>query len=397
MGLERRDSYGTYSVCMVGSWGEGAAPGPGESAVGYDPAARDGQDEVLAAIAALLVEAAQRGEALGIPQTVTEPEYRAFLTTLLAEVARGDAGLAVAVRGGGEVIGTAQWRRSPYQIRRVLAELDRVAVARHARGGGIGRALVEAIAADAQRHGVELLSLEARGNNHGAVALYERLGFRRAGLLPNAVAVGGTRYDVLTMCRELARPAGLELLGSLPAGAGASLPRGTAKGLHWQRSDRLLLCRPALTDADAYFAINGDPATNVHNPAGPMVDPAAAAPVLELWSRHWREQGYGYWTVRDPGSGEVLGFGGVRPPLRGEDFLNLYYRFRPSAWGKGYATEVGRAALVLAAKAAPGRVVVALIRPKNEPSIAVARRLGMHAEGEVDRELGTYLRFALVP
>lgn len=402
MGLKSRGSYGTYSVCMVGSWRDEAATSPAQSTT--ESAAEDaaspapaGQDAVLGAVAALLVEAAGRGEALGIPQDATEPEYRAFLTELLAEVARGDAGLAVAVRGDGEVIGTAQWRRSPYRTRRVLAELDRVAVVRHARGGGIGRALVEAIVADAQKCGVELLSLEARGNNHGAVALYERLGFRRAGLLPNVVAVGQTRYDVLTMCRELERPAGLDLIGSLPAGAGASLPRGATQGLHWQRSDRLLLCRPAIADADAYFAINSDPATNLHNPAGPMVDPTAAAPVLELWARHWREEGYGYWTVRDPGSGQVLGFAGVRPPLRGEDFLNLYYRFRPSAWGKGYATEVSRAALALAAKAAPGRVVVALIRPKNEPSIAVARRLGMHPEGEVERELGSYLRFTLVP
>jgi RimJ/RimL family protein N-acetyltransferase len=397
MGLERRGTYGTYSVCMVGNRKEERAEGPTESAVEEAAPAPDGQEAILGAVTALLVEAARRSEALGIPGDVTESEYRAFLGELLAEAARGDAGLAVAVRGDGEVIGTAQWRRSPYRTRRGLAELDRVAVVRQARGGGIGRALVEAIVADAQGHGVELLSLEARGNNHGAVALYERLGFRRAGLLPNAVAVGRTRYDVLTMCRELDRPAGLDLLGSLPAGAGASLPRGTGQGLHWQRTDRLLLCRPAVTDADSYFAINADPATNVHNPAGPMVDPAGALPVLELWARHWREEGYGYWTVRDPETGQVLGFAGVRPPLRGEDFINLYYRFRPSAWGKGYATEVGRAALALAAKAAPGRVVVALIRPKNEPSVAVARRLGMHPEGEVERELGRYLRFTLVP
>jgi RimJ/RimL family protein N-acetyltransferase len=376
MGLERR---GTYTVYLVG-----------------EQAAND-RDGVVEPVAALLVEAAARGEALGLPATITESEYRAHLAALLAEAARGDAGLAVAVRTDGGVIGTAQWRRSPYQTRRVLAELDRVAVVENARGAGVGWALVEAIAADAQDNGVELLSLEVRGNNHGAIALYERLGFRRAGLLPNAVALGSARFDVLTMCRELGRPAGLDLLGSFPAGAGASLPHDTALGLHWQRSERLLLCRPAVTDADAYFAINADPATNLHNPSGPLADPTSVPPVLELWARHWREEGYGYWTVRDPASGEILGFGGVRPPLRGEEFLNLYYRFRPSAWGKGYATEVGRAALVLAAKAAPGRVVVALIRPKNEPSINVARRLGLQPEGEVERELGRYLRFALVP
>jgi RimJ/RimL family protein N-acetyltransferase len=380
MGLERRAAF---SVFMVGEGNVADAPRP--------------SGEVLAPIASLLVAAAARGEALGLAPTVTEREYRAYLADLLAQASRGDAGLAVAVRAEGSVIGTAQWRRSPYPTRRVHAELDRLAVVENARGAGVARTLIEAVAADAQAQGVEVLSLEVRGNNHGAIAVYENLGFRRTGLLPNAVAVERTRHDVLTMCRELDRPAGLDLLGSFPAGAGASLPRGVARGLYWQRTERLLLCRPSPTDADAYFAINADPATNVHNPAGPMIDPTAAGPVLELWARHWREEGYGYWTVRDPASGEVLGFGGVRPPLRGEEFINLYYRFRPSAWGNGYATEIGRAAMALAAKASPGRIVVALIRPKNEPSINVARRLGMQLEGEVERDLGKFLRFSLVP
>jgi len=46
---------------------------------------------------------------------------------------------------------------------------------------------------------------------------------------------------------------------------------------------------------------------------------------------------------------------------------------------------------------APGVPVVALIRPRNEPSIRVAQRLGMRLEGEVQRQLGIYLRYAIVP
>jgi RimJ/RimL family protein N-acetyltransferase len=200
------------------------------------------------------------------------------------------------------------------------------------------------------------------------------------------------------MSRELARPRGADLLGDLPAGEGASLPRGVSQGADWQRTERLLLCTPDPADADAYFAIHGDPATNVHNPAGPMRDPQAAAPVLEIWQRHWQEEGFGYWTVRDPESGRVLGFAGVRPPLPNDEaFLNLYYRLRASAWGNGYATEAGRAALALAAKAAPGIPVVALIRPKNLPSIRVAERLGLRLEGEVQRQLGMYLKYSITP
>jgi RimJ/RimL family protein N-acetyltransferase len=351
----------------------------------------------LDAVADLLVAAANRGEALGLSPTITRPQYDEHLERLMASARRGDAALAVARTPDGAVVGTAQWTRSAYPTRRVLGELDHVVVSPSARGAGVGRALIDTIVTDARAAGIEILMLEARGNNHGALALYERNGFRFAGNLPNVVAIGSARHDIVLMARKLTRPPGTDLLGHLPAGAGASLPRGVSQGPDWQRTERLLLCLPTADVADAYFAIHGDPATNVHNPAGTMVDPGMATPILESWQRHWREQGYGYWVVRAPEDGQVLGFGGVRPPLPDEDFLNLYYRFRPTAWGRGYATELGRAALALAAKASPGAPVVALIRPRNEPSIHVAERLGMRLEGEVERQLGVYLKYSIVP
>lgn len=351
----------------------------------------------LDAVADLLVAAASRGEALGLSPTITREQYDHHLERLMASAQRRDAALAVARTPGGAVVGTAQWTRSAYPTRTVLGELDHVVVSPSARGTGAGRALIEAVVTDARAAGIEVLMLEARGNNHGALALYERNGFRFAGNLPNVVAIGSARHDIVLMARKLTRPPDADLLGRLPAGAGASLPRGVSQGLDWQRTERLLLCLPTTDVADAYFAIHGDPATNVHNPAGTMVDPAMAIPILESWQRHWREAGYGYWVVRAPEDGRVLGFGGVRPPLPDEDFLNLYYRFRPAAWGKGYATELGRAALALAAKSSPGAPVVALIRPRNEPSIRVVQRLGMRFEGEVERQLGVYLKYEIVP
>lgn len=373
---------------------------------------RKSDHATLAAVAELVAAAAARGEALGLSAEITRPQYASYLEKLMTDAESGDAGLAIvqdasasASADDAAVIGSAQWTRSPYPTRRVLAELDRVVVAPEARGAGVGAALIEAIAADAQAAGIEVLMLEARGNNHAAIALYERHGFGRAGALRNVVAVGAARHDMILMSRELGRPKDTDLLGELPAGQGASLPSGVTRGIDssghpdWQRTERLLLCVPTTEPgiADAYFAIHGDPATNVHNPAGAMVDPGAAGPVLDIWHRHWIEDGFGYWVVRSPQDGQVIGFGGVRPVVQDEDFLNLYYRFRPSAWGKGYATELGRAALALAAKAAPGMPVVALIRPRNEPSIRVAQRLGMRLEGEVQRQLGVYLRYAIVP
>ena len=47
---------------------------------------------------------------------------------------------------------------------------------------GVGRALVEAAAAEAERRGAKTLFLEVATDNPGAIALYEGSGFSRAGL-----------------------------------------------------------------------------------------------------------------------------------------------------------------------------------------------------------------------
>ena len=188
---------------------------------------------MLDGVAALVADAVTRREALGLLGPLRAEDYRKYLIGLLDEATRGDAGLVAAVASGGDaedgkVLGTAQWTRSPYATRRVLAELDRVTVAPDARGLGVGRAVVEAIVESAGEQGIEVLTLEVRGNNHGAIALYETCGFVRTGILPNAVADGLVRHDVILMCRELLRPAGLTLLGSRSSGAGASALRNHA-------------------------------------------------------------------------------------------------------------------------------------------------------------------------
>lgn len=197
-------------------------PGSGSPEADADSA------RLLDQVAELIAAAVARQEALGLTAPLTAADYREHLDALMEQTAAGDAGLAVLVdptHGPGPLLGTAQWTRSSYRTRRVLAELDRVCVAPSARGRGVGRTLVNRIAQDAAEHGIEVLGLEVRGNNHAAIALYENCGFRRTGLIPNAVAVDEDRYDVVLMHRELTRPANARLIGSAPVGAGSSTIR----------------------------------------------------------------------------------------------------------------------------------------------------------------------------
>ncbi|HET6707436.1 GNAT family N-acetyltransferase [Amycolatopsis sp.] len=140
-------------------------------------------------------------------------------------------------------------------------------------------------------------------------------------------------------------------------------------------TDRLRL-RP-LTEADrqAMVDIHTDPRTNRFNPAPPGVKEASE--MFSGWLAHWAEHGFGYPAVFERGGTELLGMCGVRlREFHGEKVLNLGYRFRPSAWGKGYAVEAGRAVLAWCARELPAVPVLASVSIANKPSLRVAEHLG---------------------
>ncbi|HEX3477111.1 MAG TPA: GNAT family N-acetyltransferase [Kofleriaceae bacterium] len=149
-------------------------------------------------------------------------------------------------------------------------------------------------------------------------------------------------------------------------------------------TDRLVLRPVHRDDLDAVWAIHGDPETNRYNPTGPLPSRAVAEDLLRQWDVHWRDHGFGYWAIAAREQPEtVIGFGGVRfRDLRGAQRLNLYFRFAPPAWGKGHATEMGRAAVALAFGELDHDAVFATTLPENQPSIAVLERLGFQRDGE---------------
>ena len=80
-----------------------------------------------------------------------------------------------------------------------------------ARGRGLGRRVVSALVEHARQTDLELLLLGVRGNNHGTIQLYEELGFRECGRLPNRIVVG--------------YPPNVRLRGAEPGGPGSTPPR----------------------------------------------------------------------------------------------------------------------------------------------------------------------------
>lgn len=133
-----------------------------------------------------------------------------------------------------------------------------------------------------------------------------------------------------------------------------------------------LSIRPfAATDLEALHRIYGDPEV-MRWVDGDYSTPDATRAALETHIAMHERDGFAFWAVLrgDELIGEV-GFGWW------QDEIEMGWTFARAAWGHGYATEAGRAALTRA----PAERIIAVIREENEPSQRVATKLGFEREG----------------
>ncbi|HVT43754.1 MAG TPA: GNAT family N-acetyltransferase [Thermoanaerobaculia bacterium] len=142
-----------------------------------------------------------------------------------------------------------------------------------------------------------------------------------------------------------------------------------------------LVIRPWVPDDDrtAYTAITHDLEV-MHYVHGGL--PHTDQEIDEFFARQSRqlaEHGVCMGALIEKATGRLLGLAGTQP-LGTTGDLEIGWILARDAWGHGFATEAGDAAMhhVLHALSRPR--VVAIIDPGNEPSKRVAARLGMQFE-----------------
>lgn len=121
--------------------------------------------------------------------------------TLAAEItARGDA--FILAETAGHIAGFASFgpfRSGPGY--RHTAE-HTVILADHARGRGTGRALMTRLEEVARERGIHALIGAVSGENAGAIAFHETMGFARVGLLPEAGRKFGRWMDLVLFLKH---------------------------------------------------------------------------------------------------------------------------------------------------------------------------------------------------
>lgn len=141
------------------------------------------------------------------------------------------------------------------------------------------------------------------------------------------------------------------------------------------------------------FAIYGDPEVVRYIGTGPAQTPdEMRTRLLQVASRNARlRHGLGSWPLFDKSSGELVGAVLLKPlPTSGTNGalgmdIEIGWHLARRHWGRGFATEAGRALVQRGFTQLNLRELHAVVESPNQRSQAVARRLGMKHLGRTDR------------
>ncbi|WP_410879979.1 GNAT family N-acetyltransferase [Myroides sp. DW712] len=148
-------------------------------------------------------------------------------------------------------------------------------------------------------------------------------------------------------------------------------------------TDRLIIREITKEDAQGIYNLDSD--ERVVKYVGSMVITSLeeANEIIEFIQKQYSDFGIGRWAIIEKDTGEFIGWCGfklVENGLNGlREYLDLAYRFRFDAWGKGYATEATQACLAYAEQNFQHHPVFAVSEVENESSKRVLGKIGFHA------------------
>jgi RimJ/RimL family protein N-acetyltransferase len=144
---------------------------------------------------------------------------------------------------------------------------------------------------------------------------------------------------------------------------------------------RLILRRFTEADAPVVLELNSDPQVlkYLHEPQ--LKDEAHAIEILRNIIFPQYKYNLGRWAVIVKDTDEFIGWCGLKYILETHK-IDLGYRFKPSAWGKGYATEAARHTLQYGLDVLKLPEITASAHVENIGSVKVLENIGMQFTGE---------------
>lgn len=140
-----------------------------------------------------------------------------------------------------------------------------------------------------------------------------------------------------------------------------------------------LILRPFRSgDRAPFAAINAD--WRVSDWLGGPIDRAASDAVIDRVNGCIADCGYGFWAAERKADARLIGMIGLKPieaDLPPAPAVEIGWRLAPEAWGQGFATEGGAAALAWGFAKGVAAEIIAITAAGNLRSRAVMQRIGM--------------------
>lgn len=155
-------------------------------------------------------------------------------------------------------------------------------------------------------------------------------------------------------------------------------------------TERLILREFLAADAEGMFELDSNP--NVHTYLGnkPITHIDESRAYIEFVQQQYIDFGTGRWAVILKETNEFLGWSGIKYITdeinNHKNFYEIGYRFIEKHWGKGYATEAGKAFTAYAFNVMKVKALYAYADAGNENSRRILEKLGLQYVNSFEHE-----------
>lgn len=155
-------------------------------------------------------------------------------------------------------------------------------------------------------------------------------------------------------------------------------------------TERLLLREVVFSDVEGMFELDSNP--NVHTYLGnkPVTTIEQSREYIEFLQQQYKDFGTGRWAVILKETNEFIGWSGIKfitdEINNHQNFYEIGYRFIEKHWGKGYATEAGKAFIDRAFNEMKVDAVYAYADEGNNNSRKILEKLGLQFVNSFEHE-----------
>lgn len=151
-------------------------------------------------------------------------------------------------------------------------------------------------------------------------------------------------------------------------------------------TQRLILRKLEEADYERLFLLDSNPEVMKYIGMPTLSKVEESKEVVKMIMQQYQDNGVGRLAVIEKESELLIGWSGLKlntSEINGhQNFYELGYRFLPETWGKGYATESGKASLDYGFNDLKAEVIYAYAHCENLASNHILTKIGFEKTGE---------------